>query len=202
MLSYTISNYRMTQFWRVLTQSHSLLVFLYHSQEMWIALVKKQIRPELGSLHKIPQHTVGPIMTALLDGSGSTGILCTNAAQNIESHGYHYWYMFGIGKTALKIGVSYVSPKKKSRPWKSRFKTSYTPILSPFLFWARQFSGHLQAACSEIRCPLFWTQVLPNLMAIEQMKVDFYTHYPSCNWLNPWLQLQQGNKALSWEFTL
>lgn len=53
-LSYTISNYRMTQFWRVLTQSHPLLAFLYHSQEMWIALVKKQFRAELGFLTQSP----------------------------------------------------------------------------------------------------------------------------------------------------
>lgn len=50
--------------------------------------------------------------------------------------------------------------------------------------------------------PLLWTEILPNLMALEQLKVDFYTHYPSCNRLNPWLQLQQGNKALSCELTL
>lgn len=105
MLSYTISNYRMTQFWRVLTQSHTLLVLLYHSQEMWVALVKKQTRAQLGSLTQNPT-------------AGSAGILCTIAAQNTENHGYHYWYMFGIGKTALKIGVSFSQPEKEKQTMK------------------------------------------------------------------------------------
>lgn len=94
---------------------------------------QKADQSRTGSWCKTPLHTLGPITTALLDSSGSEDILCTTAAQNIENHGYHYWYMFGIGKAALKIGVSYVSPKKKSRPWKSRFKTSYAPIRPHFL---------------------------------------------------------------------
>lgn len=75
--------------------------------------------------------------------------------------------MLGIGETSLKIGASYVSLKKKSRTQKSRFKISYAPILPTFVFYARQLSDHLKAACSEIMYPLFWTEILPNLMALE-----------------------------------
>ena len=86
MLSYTISNYGMSQFWRGLTQSRMRLLFLYDSQEMQVALVKKQIRAESGSLTQNPAAHIRAHYNSMADSSGLAGVLSTISAQTIENH--------------------------------------------------------------------------------------------------------------------
>lgn len=79
----------MTQFWRGLTESRMLLLLLYDSWEMWVALVKKQIRAELGSLTQNPAEHVSARCKSTADSLGPAGILSAIATQTIENHDSH-----------------------------------------------------------------------------------------------------------------
>lgn len=78
------------------------------------ASVEKQIRAELGSLTQNPTAHINAHHDSTAHSSGPAGILSTTAAQTIENHDSRWAYLFGIDKTALKIGAACVSLKRKT----------------------------------------------------------------------------------------